>query len=190
MSRWFYDRFQSVWGGLPFPRKAGKIAAGQTPPRLDLDLKPGELVRVKSYEQILETLDSRAYNRGLSFDAELVPYCGKVFRIRTRVERFIDEKTGKMMKMKTPAVILDGAYCQSVYSGAADILSAWSILVVARNLARESFGEQGRSVWPNMARVAQSGESSDCRVIPSLRLSDRLLPIASCGGHDLLRVGR
>ena len=57
-------------------------------------------------------------NRGLSFDAELVPYCGKVFRVRTRIERFIDEKTGKMMKMKTPAVILDGVYCHSLYSGA------------------------------------------------------------------------
>jgi hypothetical protein len=116
-SRWFYDRFQSVWGGPPFPRKAGKIAAGQTHPRLDLDLKPGELVRVKSYAQILETLDSSARNRGLSFDAELVSYCGKVFRVRTRIERFVDEKTGKLLKMKTPAVILDGVYCQSLYSG-------------------------------------------------------------------------
>jgi hypothetical protein len=116
-SRWVYDRFQACWGGLPFPRKPGKIATGQTPPRLDLHLKPGELVRVKSYEQILETLDSSALNRGLSFDAELVPYCGKVFSVRIRVDRFIDEKTGKMMKMKTPAVILDGVYCQSLYSG-------------------------------------------------------------------------
>ena len=116
-SRWFYDWFQSVWGGLPFPRQPGRIPPGQTPPRLDLDLQPGELVRVKSYEQILETLDSSASNRGLSFDAELVPYCGKVFRVRTRIERFIDEKTGKLLKLRTPAVILDGASCQSLYSG-------------------------------------------------------------------------
>lgn len=116
-SRWLYDRFQFFWGGLPFPQKPGKVVGGQIPPRLDLDLKPGELVRVKSYEQILETLDSSACNRGLAFNAELVPYCGKVFRVRTRIERFIDEKTGKMLRMKTPAVILDGAYCQSLYSG-------------------------------------------------------------------------
>lgn len=115
-SRWFYDRFQAVWGGVPFPRKAGKIAKGPTP-RLDLDLQPGEVVRVKSYEQILETLSTSASNRGLSFDAELVPYCGKVFRVRTRIERFIDEKTGKMLHMKTPAVILEGVHCQSLYSG-------------------------------------------------------------------------
>ena len=144
-SRWFYDRFQSIWGGLPFPRKRGKIAAGQPHPRLDLDLKPGELVRVKSYEQILETLDLSASNRGLSFDAELVPYCGKVFRVRTRIERFIDEKTGKMRKMKTPAVILDGVYCQSLYSGKRILLSPRRIPVVARNMARESFGGRHRS---------------------------------------------
>ncbi len=115
-SRWFYDRFQSVWGGVQFPRKAGKIATGPAP-RLDLDLKPGELVRVKSYEQIRETLNLSAANRGLSFDAELVPYCGEAFRVRTRIERFIDEKTGKMLHMKTPAVILEGVHCQSLYSG-------------------------------------------------------------------------
>ena len=37
--------------------------------------------------------------------------------VRTRVERFIDERTGKLLKMRTPAVILEGVYCQSLYSG-------------------------------------------------------------------------
>ena len=142
VSRWLYDRFQSLWGGFPFPRKPGKIAAGQTTPRFDMDLKPGELVRVKSYEQILETLDPSAFNRGLSFDAELVPYCGKVFRVRTRIERFIDEKTGKMLRMKTPAVILHGAYCQSLYSG-------------KRILCSRAGFSWWREIW--LERVSESG---------------------------------
>jgi hypothetical protein len=141
-SRWVYDRFQSVWGGLPFPLRPGKIAAGQIPPRLDMDLKPGELVRAKSYEQILETLDSSASNRGLAFNAELVPYCGKVFRVRTRIERFIDEKTGKMLKMKTPAIILDGAYCQSLYSGKR-ILCPRAVFVWWREIWLERVSENG-----------------------------------------------
>ena len=141
-SRWFYDRFQSIWGGSPFPRKAGKIKAGQAHPRLDLDLKQGELVRIKSYEQILETLNSSALNRGLSFDAELVPYCGKVFRVRTRIERFVDEKTGKMLKMKTPAVILDGAYCQSLYSGQR-ILCPRAVFLWWREIWLERVSESG-----------------------------------------------
>ena len=148
-SRWFYDRFQSVWGGLPFPRKPGKIAAGQAP-RLDLDLKPGELVRVKSYELILETLTSSASNRGLSFDAELVPYCGKVFRVRTRVERFIDEKTGKMLHMRTPAVILDGVHCQSLYSGQR-ILCPRAVFLWWREIWLERVPE-GSIAWPGQER--------------------------------------
>ena len=107
-----------------------------------MDLKPGELVRVKSYEQILETLDLSASNRGLSFDAELVPYCGKVFRVRTRIERFIDEKTGKMLKMKTPAVILDGAYCQSLYSGKR-ILCPRAVFLWWREIWLERVSESG-----------------------------------------------
>lgn len=148
-SRWFYDRFQSVWGGFPFPRRAGKIEAGQTP-RLDLDLKPGELVRVKSYEQILETLNSSAANRGLSFDAELVPYCGKVFRIRTRVERFVDEKTGKMLHMRTPAVILDGVHCKSLYSGQR-ILCPRAVFLWWREIWLERVPE-GSIAWPGQER--------------------------------------
>jgi hypothetical protein len=52
----------------------------------------------------------------MGFDAEMVPYCGKIFRVRTRVEKFIDERTGYIKRMRTPAVILDGVFCQSRYS--------------------------------------------------------------------------
>jgi len=95
----------------------GTIPRGQPTPRSDLDLRPGDLVRVKSYEEILATLDAGLSNRGLSFDAELVPFCGKVFRVSTSVERFVDEKTGKMRRMNTPAVILEGVICKALYSG-------------------------------------------------------------------------
>jgi len=50
------------------------------------------------------------------FDAELVPFCGGVYRVQARVTRFINEKTGTMATMKTPAVILEGVWCQSRYS--------------------------------------------------------------------------
>lgn len=116
-SRWLYDRARSLWSGVAFPRRSGRIAVGKPTPRRDLNLTPGELVRIKSYEEILATLDRNCSNRGLAFDAELVPYCGKVYRVRTRVSRFIDEQTGKMKQLKTPAVILDGVVCQSRFSG-------------------------------------------------------------------------
>jgi hypothetical protein len=116
-ARWLYNKVQAVTGGIPFPRMKGTIPRGELTPRCDLDLRPGELVRIKSYQEILATLDVGLSNRGLSFDAELVPFCGKVFRVSTCVERFVDEKTGKMRRMNTPAVILEGVTCKALYSG-------------------------------------------------------------------------
>lgn len=116
-ARWLYDRFQTFWGGLPFPERKGPIPIGEPTPRGDLDLRPGDLVRVKPYPEILTTLDTAGSNRGLSFAAELVPYCGKVYHVRTRVENFIDERSGEMRRLRTPAVILEGAYCTSQFSG-------------------------------------------------------------------------
>ena len=115
-ARWVYDQFQSLWGGPLFPRHRGRLPRGQPSPVISLNLQPGELVRVKSYEDILQTLDTENMNRSMRFDGEEVPFCGRTYRVRNRVERFIDEKTGKIRTMKTPAVILEGVYCQARYS--------------------------------------------------------------------------
>ena len=114
--RWFWDNFYRLWGGAPFPRRNGAIPAGQPTPAVNLDLQPGELVRIKPYKEILGTLDARNRNRGLYFDAEEVPYCGNTYRVQKRVSKIIDGRTGKMREMKTPCVILDSVICQSHYS--------------------------------------------------------------------------
>jgi hypothetical protein len=75
------------------------------------------LVRVKSYEEILNTLDAACSNRGLKFDAEMVSFCGKTYRVKTQVENFVDERTGRMRHLRTPAVILEGVYCKAHYCG-------------------------------------------------------------------------
>ena len=54
--------------------------------------------------------------RGLSFDQEMVPYCGRTARVKAKVERFIDERTGRMVELTSDAYILDGVVCQSVRS--------------------------------------------------------------------------
>ena len=94
----------------------GLVRGGEPTPSCDLNLRPGDWVRIKSYEEILATLDKAGSNRGLAFDAELLPYCGKVYRVKTRVEKFINERTGKMQRLGTPAVILEGVYCRSLYA--------------------------------------------------------------------------
>jgi hypothetical protein len=114
--RWFYDHFYFLWRGAPFPRKTGSIPRGQSTPVESLELQPGELVRIKSHEEILKTLDTGSRNRGLYFDAEEVPYCGKTYRVLRRVERIVNERNGRMRTMKTPCVILDSVVCESRYS--------------------------------------------------------------------------
>jgi hypothetical protein len=114
--RWFYDTFHPLWGGSPYPRRKGTVPDGVPTPVTTLNLKPGELVQVKPYPEILKTISEGNRNRGLFWDAEEVPYCNKQFRVLRRVERIIFDKTGKMQEMKTPCVILDSVICESRYS--------------------------------------------------------------------------
>jgi hypothetical protein len=112
-----YDGWQALVGGVPYPRRWGQIPVGQkTPAPPPLGLQPGELVRVKSYDAILATLDQHNKNRGMFFDAEEVPYCGKTVRVRSHVRRIVNERTGKMLELKGNNVILEDVYCKGWYS--------------------------------------------------------------------------
>jgi hypothetical protein len=113
--RWLYDGVQRVRHGTPYPLRPGRLPAGSPTPVENLNLQPGEWVRVKSYEAILATCDVALNNRGMCFDKEMVPYCGGVYRVLRRVTRIINERTGKMVEMKTPCIILDTVVCESKY---------------------------------------------------------------------------
>jgi hypothetical protein len=80
-----------------------------------LDLKPGELVRVKSKEEIVKTLDTNNANRGLTFDGEMLRYCGREARVLRRVEQIIDEKSGRMLRFKNACVVLEAVTCTGAY---------------------------------------------------------------------------
>ncbi len=67
-------------------------------------------------DEILATLNKRGRNRGLSFDPEMVPYCGSRFRVAKRVTNIINEATGEMMQFSNPCIVLDGVFCQGKYS--------------------------------------------------------------------------
>ena len=77
-------------------------------PMQELNLNPGEVVRVKSKVEIQATLDKWSKNRGLWFDKEMIRYCGGRFRVLNRVERTIEEKTGRLIKIRNPCIILEG----------------------------------------------------------------------------------
>ena len=108
-----YNFLQKILRGVPYPYASGKLK--KTPHEV-LNLKPGELIRVKSHQQILETLNERNRNRGLSFDVEMVRYCGGTYRVLKRVDKIIEEKTGQLLKLPNDCVILDGVFCCAEFS--------------------------------------------------------------------------
>jgi hypothetical protein len=108
-NRKFLPRFLLINGGRSYPQIEGRVQ-GRTP-KETLDLQPGELVEVKSREEIFQTLDQTGHNRGLRFDIEMLRYCGKQARVQRRVNRLIDEKTGKMVHIKGDCIVLDGFIC-------------------------------------------------------------------------------
>jgi len=114
--RWLYDRLHTLWRGTPWPRRPGIIPQGQPTPTESLGLQVGDLVRVRSQAEILETVTTDNKNRGMVWDAELVPYCGGTYKVQTRVTRLIDEKTGRMLDLKNPCLILEGVVCQARFS--------------------------------------------------------------------------
>lgn len=102
-------------GLRPFARRLrarlhARIVSRERP--APLGLQPGEWVEVRSAGEIKVTLDARGFNRGMSFAAaEMFPACGNRFRVRRRVDRIIDEPTGRMLEMKHDCIVLEGFVC-------------------------------------------------------------------------------
>jgi hypothetical protein len=98
--------------GVRYPFIAGTQDKGSIE---SLELQPGELVQVRGKDEIMATLEKNQRHRGLWFDAEMLPYCGGIYRVLRQVHQIIDENTGKMRHMKHPCIILEGVVCRSDY---------------------------------------------------------------------------
>src|SRR6266853_1594123 len=107
-----FNKLQSIRKGVQYPHVQALPAAS---PSDELNLQPGEFVQVKSRQEIFATLDKRNRNRGLLFDSEMLKYCGGSYRVLKRVNQIVDEKTGKMLHMKSSCIILDGSACAADY---------------------------------------------------------------------------
>jgi hypothetical protein len=101
-----------IKGGQRFPFIQG---TAEKSPAERLDLQPGEWVKVKSIDEITATLDPDNNNRGLSFDREMLKYCGRTAQVLRRVDHIIDESSGQMLTMKTPCIVLADVICTADY---------------------------------------------------------------------------
>jgi hypothetical protein len=76
-----------------------------------IGLQPGNHVMIKSFPEITDTLDTTGANRGLMFDWEMISACGKAAVVERRVERLIDERTGRLKMLDQATVVLEGIAC-------------------------------------------------------------------------------
>jgi hypothetical protein len=100
-----FNFVQGLRGGIPFPHVTNSGLA-KTPTE-QKNLAVGEPVRVLSAAEICATLDVTFRNRGMWFDREMVKFCRQPYPVLLRVERIIDDATGRMVPMKTPCILLD-----------------------------------------------------------------------------------
>jgi hypothetical protein len=90
--------------------------SGNPTPTAVLDLQPGERVRIKSKAEIVETLNEDLLNRGMGFDVEMARFCGRTAVVKARVNQCIDERTGRMLTMKSPCIVLEGIVCEGAFN--------------------------------------------------------------------------
>jgi hypothetical protein len=109
-----FPRWARINGGAAVPAVHGTLTST---PAQRLDLRPGERVRVRSRQEIRQTVDRDGRNRGLSFDVEMTPYCGESLRVERRVNRLIDDWTGQMLDLPSDCIVLEGAVCKGLYHG-------------------------------------------------------------------------
>lgn len=73
------------------------------------NLQPGELVEVRPKEEIEAILDPEDA-RGPRFDPGMLLDCGRQARVLTRINRIIDERSGRMLKLRD-CILLEGVWC-------------------------------------------------------------------------------
>jgi hypothetical protein len=79
-----------------------------------LNLRPGELVRVRSEAEIASTLDTRGSNKGLYWMPLMREFCGQEFKVFKRVATIRLESTGEHARLKN-TVLLGDCLCKGLY---------------------------------------------------------------------------
>jgi hypothetical protein len=83
-------------------------------PTESLGLQSGDWVRVKTRQEIVETLDENSKNRGLVMAKAMLQNCGRRFQVLDNFDRMISERTGEMREVKN-TVSLRGLECHCYY---------------------------------------------------------------------------
>jgi hypothetical protein len=93
---------------------------GRANPTDKLNLLAGELVEVRSREEILATLDENGRLEAMPFMPEMLQFCGKRFRVFKRAHKTCDNIQPWNMRSVKDAVHLTGVRCTGEAHGSCD----------------------------------------------------------------------
>jgi len=118
---WRYTFRVTVTARIAAARKRAATLSGQstlsrTTENAVLNLQPGEVVEVKSLEEILVTLDASGKLNGLVFTPEMRKHCNKQYRVFKRLELMFDEYHKSQRRVKN-TVLLEGVVCEGAGLG-------------------------------------------------------------------------
>ena len=102
-----FNAAQGFRGGAGHP--SWELGTGKSVQPIAQSLAPGDTVRVLPMTHIAPTLNDKGRHRGLWFDRDMIRHCGRRYVVLRRVDRIIDDATGRMRELKTPSLALDGA---------------------------------------------------------------------------------
>jgi hypothetical protein len=80
-------------------------------------LRPGDIVIVKSFEEIQSTLDADSSLDGLPFMKEMQIYCGGTFRVHRRVDKIYDMRHKTGLRCLKDSVTLTAVRCNGSHHG-------------------------------------------------------------------------
>ncbi len=85
-----------------------------------LHLQPGDYVEVRPLKEIFATLDRDDKLNGMRFNKEMAKFSGYRFKVYRKLDKMVSEGDGRLLKVKTPTVLLEGAFCDGKAHGKCD----------------------------------------------------------------------
>src|SRR4051794_28622953 len=160
-----------------------------------LGLKVGDLVEVRSADEILATLDERGELENLPFMPEMLAFCGQRLTVKKVAHKLCDTIGGSGMRRMTNAVHLTGSRCNGSAHGGCETACSlywkeqWLRRVDASSRPAPSDLPEGRRSLPILETNSRKEPGPDgevrysCQATELLRAAPTCLPFSDVGQY-------
>ena len=174
------------------------MSPADSEPNSVLNLRPGELVEIRSAEEIFGTLDENARLGALPFMPEMLAYCGRQFRVYKRSNKTCDTVNHTGSRRMQNTVHLEGLRCDGMAHGGCQARcflfwkEAWLKRVQADSLPGTSSSKSDAASAPTLERVSSAGAVTRETVMRATRRTsdnqDTSEEVFACQATELLKA--